>query len=118
MSKVVAGDYTDRNIREDFFPNHGWKLSISQGFLQPNILLIKSNIAYAELLNINSRYSMSSAVGRAWIGNLICGPIGLIAAITAKKKNVYHVAVEFCDGKKSILALDKHDYNKFVTEVF
>ena len=39
-------------------------------------------------------------------GALLLGPLGVVAAATAKTKGVHVVAVQFKDGKRSLLELD------------
>ena len=53
--------------------------------------------------------SAASAVGRAAVGTILLGPIGLLAGVTAKRKGVYTIALEFHNGGKSLIEIDEND---------
>lgn len=55
---------------------------------------------------------------RGAVGGALLGPIGLAAAVTAKNKNTYLVAVYYKDGDKSLLEMDERVYNMFLKEMF
>lgn len=56
------------------------------------------------------RTSGTSGIIRGAVGSAILGPVGLLAAVGAKKKNIYTIVVSWKDGSKSVLALDAKNY--------
>ena len=78
----------------------------------------KEYVDHWELLDQSSEKSMSSALMRGAAGAALLGPIGLAAAVTAKNKNTYLVAVYYKTGEKSLLEMDERVYNMFLKEMF
>lgn len=109
---VVAGDYKNKNLilENDL-------LYIMEGLFK-KYPINKDTVEEYEVLDENSRVSGSSAIGRAFIGSAILGPAGLLAAVTAKKKNTIVVAVQFKDGKKSLIELNEKYYKCLVRSFF
>lgn len=52
-----------------------------------NLDINSTNCKSYELLNVDSKTSATSAVGRAALGAAILGPVGLVVGITAKKRS-------------------------------
>lgn len=44
--------------------------------------------------------------------------VGLLAGLSAKKKGVYIIALEFKDGKKSLLEVDDKIYKALLKKLF
>lgn len=83
----------------------GGKAVLNVGLMK-NVNLDSSTIDQIEVVDEDAQKSMGSAVARGAVGSLLLGPIGVVAAATAKTKGVHVVAVQFKDGKKSLLELD------------
>lgn len=62
----------------------------------------------------NTRTSGTSAIIRGTVGNLLIGPLGLLAAVGAKKKSTYLVTITWKDETKSVLQLDGEMYTKLL----
>lgn len=110
-NKVIAGDYMGLEIF--CFDN----IYIHDPF-GVDIELNKETIKTYEIVDEESKKSASSMIGRAALGAAILGPIGLLAGATARRKGIYTVAIEFNDGKKSLLEIDEKRYKKLLKIMF
>ncbi|MCI3922508.1 hypothetical protein MO973_19945 [Paenibacillus sp. TRM 82003] len=112
-NKVIAGDYENKAVVHGFGTT-----SINTGLLSQPVILDKSTVEEYEVMNESHRKSAASAVGRGLVGGLILGPVGLLAGLSAKSKGTHVVAVQFKDGKKSLLEIDDKIYNALVKKLF
>ena len=115
-NRVIAGDYEGKPILRTFgklyiFINSGLK-KVAE------INLNNETIRNYEVIGAQEDRKVMSAVGRAFVGGLIIGPIGLLAALSAKRKGIYILAVEFHDGKRSLIEIDESLYKEFMKKVF
>ena len=110
---VIAGDYKNRGVSFGFsgIPY------ISNG-LAGKIKLDKTTVAEYEVMDENYRMSATSAVGKAAVGSFFLGPVGLLAGLGAKKKGTHTVAIQFKDGKKSLLEVDDSVYKMLMKALF
>ena len=60
-----------------------------------------------EVLNEISQVSSVSAAGRAALGSVFFGPAGMAAGLGARKKGTYWVAIQFKNGKRSLLEVNE-----------
>jgi len=111
-NKVIAGDYQGNLITQAF-----GIVNITTGFLK-SLVLDKTTIKEYEIIDEESRKSATSAVGRAFVGGVILGPIGWLAGLSAKKKGTHTIAIEFLDGKKSLIEVDDKIYKALVAKMF
>lgn len=112
MNKVVAGDYKGKGV------SAGFKCPVITLPMFKTIKLNADTVSIYEVLNQDSRMSSSSAVGRAIVGSAILGPIGMVAAMGAKNKESYMIALQFKDGKKSLLEVDNTIYKALIKSLF
>ena len=98
-NKVIAGDYLNKTVSSSF-----GEASIINGFKVININ--KSTVEEYEVIDQERKVSAASAVGRAFIGSAVLGPVGLLAGLSAKKKGIHTIAIQFRDGKKSLIEVD------------
>ncbi len=112
-NKVIAGEYNDKPI------------TIVNG--QVNIVLDfnkyetldKGFVTNYELLVDEQRKSVASGVARGLVGGLLLGPVGIVAGgISAKNKGIYQVALEYKDGKKSLIEVDDKIYKLLIKNLF
>ena len=96
---VLEGDYKHKAVIMQ-----GGKAVLNVGLMK-NLKLDSSTIDQIEVVDEDSQKSMGSAVARGAAGALLLGPLG-VAAATAKTKGVHVVAIQFKDGKRSLLELD------------
>lgn len=87
-------------------------------FKSRKVWLNKKTIDGYEVLGEESTTSASSAVARGAIGAAILGPIGIAAALSAKKKGVHTVAIQFKDGKRSLLEVADDVYKVIEQALF
>lgn len=111
-NKVIAGDYQGKVVSSAFGIT-----TINIGFLK-TVDLNKTTVKEYEVLDEESRKSATSAVGRAFVGGVILGPVGWLAGLSAKSKSTHVVAIEFMDGKKSLIEIDQKIYKAFIQKMF
>lgn len=110
---VVNGDYKGKLVNQV-----SGKAYINIGLFKKDIDLNSGTIESYEVMNEEHQKSASSAVGRAAVGSLLLGPIGLLAGVSAKTKGAYMVAVQFKDGKRSLLEVDEKIYKAIMSSMF
>lgn len=71
-----------------------------------------------EVVSEEKNISLASGLLRGVAGKIILGPWGVLAALTAKKKGVYSVALQWKNGKKSLLETDERVYKAIVKNLF
>ncbi|MDR3594234.1 hypothetical protein [Clostridium sp.] len=109
-NKVIQGDYSGSLI---FKFTGGKFLTIDK---KKNIY--KANVKNYNVIDQSSSKSATSAIARSAVGGALLGPVGLLAGLSAKSKGVYLIAIEFTDGKKSIIEIDDKLYKIFITSMF
>lgn len=111
QNKVIAGDYEGSRV---------------MGFVTPGIYttpsspieLTKENVASYEVITEEHRKSAASGIARGIVGGALLGPVGLLASLTAKSKGTHVVALEFNDGKKSLIEIDEKIYKALLPKLF
>lgn len=111
-NKVIAGDYEGKLISQSF-----GKIFIAVGFTK-TIYMDKDTVDNYEVIDETSQKSAVSAVGRAFVGGVLLGPVGWFAGVTAKSKGTHLVAVQFKDGKKSLLEVNDKIYGALMKKLF
>lgn len=111
-NKVILGDYEGKLVGS--FGNSAY-IIIKLG---QNLDLNRQSVANLVPLDDDSQISIPSAATRGLIGELLLGPIGLVAAATAKRHGIHIVGIEFKDGKRSVLEIDDKIYKALVTSCF
>lgn len=110
-NKVIAGEYEGCSV---------------MGFVTPGIYLtpanpielIKDNIVNYEVITEEHRKSAASGIARGLVGGALLGPVGLLAGLTAKSKGTHTIAIEFKDGKRSLIEINEKIYKAFVIKMF
>jgi hypothetical protein len=113
QNKIVAGDYSGKSVIGAFgIP----AIVISFG---KSINLDKTTVESYEVMTDEHRKSAASGVARGLIGGVLLGPVGLLAGgLSAKSKGTYTVAIQFKDGKKSLIEVDDNIYKNIVKNCF
>lgn len=111
-NKVIAGDYNGKSIIQSL-----GTVALATGLFK-SVILDKSTIKEYEVIDEESRKSATSAVGRAFVGGVILGPVGWLAGLSAKSKSTHVVAIEFMDGKKSLIEIDQKIYSALIKKMF
>ena len=99
-NSVLEGDYKGKGI---IFQSGS--LTIVLNFFK-SYPINKTTVDSYEVVDESSQKSVGSAIARGAVGSLLLGPIGVVAAATAKKKGVHLVAIHFKDGKRSLIEID------------
>jgi hypothetical protein len=111
-NKVIAGDYEGKQVDMTF-----GVIQIINGFTK-TVVLDKTSVSEYEVIDESKRKSAVSAVGRAFVGGVILGPVGWLAGLSAKSKGTHLVAIQFKDGKKSLLEINDKIYSGLVKKLF
>lgn len=112
-NKVIAGEYA------------GKLLQVIGGIPQINIGLVKSikldntTVEQYELITDEHRKSAVSGAARGIVGGALLGPVGLLAGgLSAKNKGIYQVAIQFRDGKRSLIEVNDKIYKALIKSCF
>ena len=72
-----------------------------------------------EIITEESVKSASSGVARGIVGGVLLGPVGMLGgALSAKNITTRHVAIEWHDGERSLLAVKGDIYNALASKIF
>lgn len=110
-NRVLDGFY-----KGDFIRSSGNNIYIDAGFTKIDIN--KKRFSSYELLTEDKVKSGTSAILRGAIGVSILGAPGILAALTAKDKSIYLVALEYNDGGHSIIEVDERLYKLLIRSMF
>lgn len=113
-NQVVKGEYVSWSV---FKGVNAPYLHLTFGG-QTDIILNKSTIEGYEVITEEQRKSGTSAVLRAGAGAVLLGGVGLLAGLSAKNKGIYIVAIQFKNGKKSLIEIDDKIYKQLVQAMF
>lgn len=111
-NKVIAGDYEGKGVVSSV-----GKVLIATGFVK-SVELSKETVEEYEVIDAQSKKSAVSAVGRGFVGGALLGPVGLLAGLSAKSKGVHVIAVQFKDGKKSLIEVNDKVYKVLMKKLF
>lgn len=111
LCSVIAGDYQGHAIQK------GTKgVAIGNGFKL--IYLTKDNVKSYEVITEDICKSAASGVSRGIVDGALLGPVGLLTGLSVKNKGIYQMAVQFRDGKKSLLEVDDKFYKDLMKELY
>ena len=72
-----------------------------------------------ELITDEHRKSAKSGIARGLVGGALLGPVGMPAGgMSAKSKGIYQIAIQFKDGKRSLLEVDDKIYKAIIQACF
>ena len=111
-NKVVAGDYKGKLVGGNF--GEAFISLTMTKFLYLN----KDTVCSLAPLDDESQISAASAAMRGLVGELLLGPIGLVAVVTAKRNEIHIVGIELKDGKRSVIEVDNKKYKSLVQSCF
>ena len=115
-NKVIAGDYVKKSIYLE--STLTGKVAVINAGIFKKVRLNKKTVESYEITEEESRMSATSAVGRAAVGGFLLGPAGLAAGLTGKKKKTRLVAIQFKDGRRSLLEVNDKVYRAIMTTLF
>lgn len=106
-SKVIAGYLEGESVRI----GNGLVLIGSEA-------VAKWTVESYEVISEEKNISLASGLLRGVAGRIILGPWGMLAALTAKKKGAYSIALQWKNGKKSLIEADEKIYKAIVKNLF
>lgn len=111
-NKVISGDYEGKLVGS--FSSTAYIILKLGNNLDLNRFTVDNIVP----LDDDSQISVASAATRGFIGELLLGPIGLVAAATAKRNGIHIVGIEFKDGKRSVVEIDDKIYKALISACF
>lgn len=113
-NKVIVGDYEGKVVAGGGITG----VYISIGFAK-SIDLNNNTVESYELITDDHLKSAKSGIARGLIGGALLGPVGMLAGgISAKTNGIYQIAIQFKDGKRSLLEIDDKLYNQLIKSCF
>lgn len=104
-NEVIAGDYAGRKVR--CTRN---RIIFDRAFDTP-IEVDDTTVSRYEVIDQESTKDLTSAFGRGLVGNALFGPVGMMAGvISAKNSTSIIVSIEFKNGDKSLIEIDRNIY--------
>lgn len=115
-NKVIAGDYINYVVGGKSGSSNCY---ISQGGLLDKITYLnKRTIESYDLITEETMKSGTSAILRGMAGVAVLGGVGILAGLSAKNKGIYTIAIQWKDGKRSLIEIDEKLYKKFIADMF
>jgi len=112
-NKVISGDYVGKPVSVTL-----GVASVLVSFGN-GLALAKNNVECYELVTDEHRKSATSGIARGLVGGFLLGGVGMVAgAVSAKEKGIYQVAIQFKDGKKSLIECDDKIYKAIIKNCF
>lgn len=112
-NRVIAGDYIGNSILS---LSGGLEISLS---FKEGITLNKDTVAEYTVITEEVQKSAVSGVIRGSLGEAFFGDAGMLAgALSAKNKGVYTIAINFKDGKRSLIEVNEKIYQRLVKDMF
>lgn len=112
-NQVIAGDYVGKQVKSTLGMAY-LVLGLSKTYN-----LNKITIENYELITDDHRKSAASGVARGLVGGALLGPVGILAGgLSAKNKGIYQIAIQFKDGKRSLLEVDDKIYKALIASCF
>ncbi|WP_096269404.1 hypothetical protein [Paucisalibacillus globulus] len=112
-NQIMAGEFLHKPIK---LTMRG-KVVINNG-IGDAIPLDKTTVKEYELITEDHRKSAISGVSRGLVGGALLGPVGLLAGLSAKNKTTRVLAIEYVNGKKSLIDIDEKIYSIFIQNMF
>ncbi len=113
-NRVIAGDYSGKQVLGGGVAQAG----ISMGFIK-QLYLNNTTVESYEVITDEHSKSAASGAARGIIGGALLGGVGAIAgAMSAKEKGIYQIAIQFKDGKRSLLEVDDKIYKAIIQACF
>lgn len=113
---VIAGDYKDCRVRELLnrveIVTNGWHDEVMAK-------VDKEHVESYEEISEERKRSAGNVAARGLVGAALLGPVGLAAGVlSSRKKGTHQIAIQFKDGKKSLIEVDDKLAKKINIELF
>lgn len=117
-NKVIAGEYEGHSITRRFLDRYIVVAKVETAFSIFDLDLSKCNIKSYEIITEEKVKSGSSAIMRGALGAAVLGPVGVLAGLTAKNKEIHTIAIEWKNGKKSLIEINDDYYKQLIKDLF
>lgn len=127
-NRVIAGAFDGKPVRYKSFvdyhvlitdiPSYSTDAYGLNSYSNSGLELTKNNVIMYESITEEKMKSGSSAIIRGAFGAAVLGPVGILAGLTAKNKGIHTVAIEWKNGKKSLIEVDEKIYKKLIADLF
>ena len=112
-NEVIAGDYEGKGVI-DGGGAPGIVLKIFKV-----LDLNKTTVEAYEVITDEHRKSAASGAARGLVGGALLGPVGMLAGgLSANEVGIYQIAIQFKDGKRSLIEVDDKIYKDIVKNCF
>lgn len=112
-NRVIAGDFAGNIVGQALGQPY-----IATSFTK-SININNTTVESYELITDEHRKSAKSGIARGIVGGVLLGPVGMLAGgISAKTKGIYQIALQFKDGKKSLIEVDDKIYKAIIKNCF
>ena len=113
---VIAGDYKDCRLREFLdsieIVTNAWHTEVMTK-------INKDTVESYEEISEERKRSAGNVAARGLVGAALLGPVGLAAGVlSSRKKGTHQIAIQFKDGKKSLIEVDDKIAKKINVEQF
>ena len=109
---VIAGDYKGKGISRVGGPH----IAIS---FKEEVYITKDTVESYQVMNQNVSTSASSGIARSIIGGALFGNAGALGGAASAKVNIsYTIAINFKDGKRSLIEVNEKIYKDIVEACF
>lgn len=115
-NSVIAGDYKDCSIREVLGTIEIVKLAWHSEVMTK---INKDTVESYEIMSEERKRSAGNVAARGLVGAALLGPVGLAAGVlSSRKKGTHQIAIQFKDGKKSLIEVDDKLAKKINVDLF
>ena len=113
MNSVIAGDYCGCSVIRGYGKSFYLMKHLAKNQFE------KKDVFSYELVNNINNTSIWSTFIKGYIGHAVFGIPGLAAGVVSSMKNIeYLFAIDFSDGKKSLLSIDQQTYKYLLKVLF
>ena len=112
-NRVLAGDYVGSLVSQALGQPY---IGIGIG---KSVYINRSTVESYEVITDEHRKSAASGIARGLVAGALLGSVGLLAGgLSAKTKGIYQIAVQFKDGKRSLIEVDDKVYKAIIKSCF
>lgn len=112
-NQVIAGDYVGRKVRCT-----SNRIIFDRAFDTP-IEVSDATVSRYEVVDQDASKSATSVVSRGLLGGMVLGTVGMIAgSLSAKNDTIVLISIEFKNGDKSLIEVDKTVYKTLLKILF
>ena len=110
-NRVIDGDYLDAKV-----VRRSGKV-ILQDARNDDLVLDITTVSQYKRIATRQEYKGYNLNGKSFIGAMVLGPIGALFGLEREAVNIHNVALQYQDGKKSLLELDDDTYSELLDEL-